>query len=560
MAAPRNWAGAGADNNWNTTLNWDTVPVNNDSVVFTTQSKVINTNNIASLLLSGITFNTNGFALYGTSITNSVGITDNAGSNSVNIIQSLNASITINNSGGPGQYVTNITTVGAAITNNGFNVLVTGAGNVNLNGIVGGTNAASIVPYQGGVTMNGTGTLRLAAANTFYGGLTNTQGTVQMGNNGGNPSGAGRGDTYINGTLDMDAFSPTFNGLYGTGSIVNSAGAGTYTITVGNNATNSAGNFSGQVVPASGIVALSKINTNTFTYNGGASYTGPTTINAGSLVLGPFAVVQSSNIIVMPGTLLDVSTINAGAFVMSYGGLVAGRATNPAAGAFASAPVQGAVGLTTPVGYDIYGNVVNNSGPMVIFSAGARGTMSINGSLTVNGIMQFDLGNTTAVGGGANDLIIINGTLTLGTATIYLNPAAGSFLSGGTYTLISNVTGAAVSGSVSGLTAATPRSDGDLQHRRVQQSDRADNRERGGGQPGLGHDQHHDDIEQLGRAGERGLVRWGHDDAGLLLQPGQCDVQRQRLQHGDHRAGRVALLNDRQQHRIGVYVYRGGID
>ncbi|HZM05250.1 MAG TPA: autotransporter-associated beta strand repeat-containing protein, partial [Candidatus Saccharimonadales bacterium] len=442
-AAVRNWAGTGADHLWATALNWDVGPVSGDSLVFGAALKQINTNNIATSILgtfSGLTLNASGFALYGTQLTNSVGIQDNNGSNSINFIQTLTGPVTItNNAGGL------TTTIGAAITNNGFTLNVTGPGNVTLSGVVGGTNAASIAPTQGSVTtdLGFSGTLRLAAANTFFGGVTNYGGgTIQLGNNGGIPSGAGKGDVEILGTLDMDGFSPTLNGLYGSGNIINSAGGGTYTLTVGNNATNVAGTFAGSFAQNTGTIALTKVNTNVFTLNGPGSFTGPLTISAGTFIMGVNGSTSSTNIIVTPGALLDVSAISGG-MTLGYGALTAGRTTNPPAGT-----------------YDINGSLVNNAGPMVIYKGGAAGTMAINGSLTLNSgsIIQFDLGNTLAVGSGSNDLVTIKGTLTLNGGAIVLNPAAGSFNNSGSYVLISNLQPATViAGTLSSMTLVLPR-------------------------------------------------------------------------------------------------------
>jgi len=54
-------------------------------------------------------------------------------------------------------------------------------GTVFINGILGGTNAASLAP-SGGVTLYDTGTLRLAGANSFAGNLTINGGSVQLAN------------------------------------------------------------------------------------------------------------------------------------------------------------------------------------------------------------------------------------------------------------------------------------------------------------------------------------------------------------------------------------------
>jgi len=175
------WVGGGGDGIWSDVLNWqgDVVPAGGNALVFTGSAKLNNTNNISNLRVGGITFNATGFNLYqsgaNSSITNTNGILDNAGGNSINIIQSLSSAETFtNNSGGT-------TTFGSAITNNGWNLTVTGGGAVTFNGILGGTNTASTNYMTGALIYSGSATLRLAAANTFSGGVTNNAGGTACG-------------------------------------------------------------------------------------------------------------------------------------------------------------------------------------------------------------------------------------------------------------------------------------------------------------------------------------------------------------------------------------------
>src|SRR5881397_1760031 len=83
QAANETWSLSGTDNNWATATNWSTTaPVNNDSITF--QSGVptfsILNNNISSLTLNGITYNSgaaaytingNSFTLGGSIVNNS---------------------------------------------------------------------------------------------------------------------------------------------------------------------------------------------------------------------------------------------------------------------------------------------------------------------------------------------------------------------------------------------------------------------------------------------------------------------------------------------------------
>jgi autotransporter-associated beta strand protein len=406
--------------------------VNNDNLVFTGPTRLSNTNNLSNLILSGIAFNSSGFTLGGTALTNTGGVIDFVGNNTNAIILNLGTSQSFSNfSILPLVFTGNI-------TNNGFGLTVGGGGPVYINGILGGTNSASLA-LSGGVTLYDSGTLRLAGANSFAGGLTINAGTVQLANAAAIPSGAGRGDVTLDvgGILNLNANNQTINGLFGSGIVDNLTGTATYILTVGNNSTNSAGSFLGTIQNTSGNIGLTKINTNVFTLNGGNTYTGPTLISGGTFLLGSSGTIGSTpRITVGPGALLDVSAVPGGFTVSSGQALTAGRSTN-------GGPA------------DIVGSVVN-AGTINVRSPAFAGTMSINGGLSLNsGTVAFDLANTTTIGGGVNDLIVINGNLGLNGGDILLNPLTGSFAAG-TYTLISNTT-TSVSGSTANLTTSLPR-------------------------------------------------------------------------------------------------------
>src|SRR5439155_1644476 len=104
-----------------------------------------------------------------------------------------------------------------------------------------------------GFTKLGTGTLTLSGANAYGGDTTISAGTLQLGAAGVIPDGTGKGSVGVSGTLDLNTFSETINGLSGAGTVDTVAG-GAPTLTVGNNDQTST--FSGVIKNTAGALAL----------------------------------------------------------------------------------------------------------------------------------------------------------------------------------------------------------------------------------------------------------------------------------------------------------------
>ena len=157
-----------------------------------------------------------------------------------------------------------------------------GSGGVTNNGTLGFDRSDSMsvgnaISGTGNLVQQGTGTLTLTSTNTYSGGTTINDGsTLQLGNN----SAIGTDGVTVNGTLDLNGYNPTINGLSGTGSVT-SNGTGTSTLSVGYG--NADGNFSGVL---SGPVALTKLGAGTLTLAATNTYSGGTTINGGILEVG----------------------------------------------------------------------------------------------------------------------------------------------------------------------------------------------------------------------------------------------------------------------------------
>ena len=181
-------------------------------------------------------------------------------------------------------------------------------------------------------------------------------------------------------------------------------------------------------------LSLTKSGAATLTLNGINTFTGPATVKAGTLALGPNGTLDgTTTIAVAPGAVLDLS---ASAFVL--GGstnqvLTAGRAAN--------------------FGPDITGPLTS-VGTINVAGIGQAGTLTVNGDFNLQGgNLLMDLAATPTAGAGVNDLIVVTGTLNIsGPTTITPNFLAGK-LGTGTYTLIA---ASAINGDPNNLSLVLP--------------------------------------------------------------------------------------------------------
>ena len=216
-----------------------------------------------------------------------------------------------------------------------------------------------------GLTKAGTGTFTLSGTNTYTGGTTISAGTLQIGN-GGN-SGSVSGDIIDNGLL---AFNRNNNLTYDN------------------------------VISGSG--ALSKIGTNTLTLTGDNTYTGSTTISAGTLQLGNGGTSGS-----IAGDVIDngVFAINRSDTV-TLGGVISGTGTLTKSGA----------GTLILTGENTFGGGTTiSAGTLQIGNGGTTG--SISGNMVDNGVFVFDRSDALTYAGnisGSGSLVKNGaGTLTL---------------------------------------------------------------------------------------------------------------------------------------------------
>jgi fibronectin-binding autotransporter adhesin len=254
---------------------------------------------------------------------------------------------------------------------------------------------SKVISGTGPVTKGAAGVLTLGAANTYAGLTTISGGTVKLGIANALPSGAGKGDVQLNGTLDMGAFSSGAGVLNGAGTVDNSTGVATYTLTIAGNG--DSGNFSGIIQNTSGTVALTKTGVGSQILSGANTYAGNTIISAGTLQVGAAnALPAASSVLVSSGATLDMNSQSD--TVAALGG--SGTVQNTAG----TLTVNGnaATILTQNFnGYSCIAGTVSGSGSLV---KGGTHAMAVRSDLSSYGGAISLTGGTLSVGAASNRL------------------------------------------------------------------------------------------------------------------------------------------------------------
>jgi outer membrane autotransporter protein len=286
-----------------------------------------------------------------------------------------------------------------AITDNGSTVFAQTTGNATYAGVISGS---------GGLVMNGAGTVvTLTGANSFTGGTTITAGTLQLGNGGTN--GSIIGNVVDAGTLAFNRSDvTTFAGaVSGTGT-VSQIGAGTTVLTGANS-------YTGGTTIAAGTLQLG---------NGGAagSIVGNVT-NAGTLAFDRSDVAAFAGSVSGTGVVNQIGT---GTTILTGANSYTGG-TNITAGTLhldgsITSPTTVQSGGTLRGTGTIFGNVQNNG---II----APGDPSVIGTLAITGNYADPGGNVTVrtllnAGGPGNqitDRLLISGNA-VGTTNVTVQP------------------------------------------------------------------------------------------------------------------------------------------
>ncbi|WP_337244103.1 autotransporter-associated beta strand repeat-containing protein [Luteimonas sp. gir] len=278
------------------------------------------------------------------------------------------------------------------------------------------------------VGKRGPGTLVYTGNNTYTGGTTIEAGTLRLGNGG--TTGSVVGNIVNNGALVIDRSNAYTlgGGMSGRGSLTQ-AGAGTTTVTA-------AQTYTGGTTISAGTLRLG---------NGGTAGS-----VVGDIVNNAALVVDRSNAITLGGAISGSGTVTqsgAGTTTLTGANRYTG-ATQVAAGTLlVNGDQRAATGATTVAsgaalgGAGVIGGDVAIAGGASLApgaTAGTPGTLTIAGDLSLAGTstLDYQFGQAGTVGGPLNDLTVVEGDLVLD-GTLNATASPGGTFGGGLYRVIS---------------------------------------------------------------------------------------------------------------------------
>jgi autotransporter-associated beta strand protein len=247
------------------------------------------------------------------------------------------------------------------------NGIISGIGTLTITGD-GKVTLGGDATYAGTTTIDATGTLQTTAANVL-------------------PGGAGTGNLVLNGTLDLNGFAQSINGLSGTGIVDNTAAAATTLTLGGNDATMT---FGGTFQDTGGALTLAKTGVGTLTLTAANTYAGATNVSAGTLAFSNIAPFANTSALSLAGGTLLRPTI---------GGAVIGTpitlgAAGTTAGISAPTNLPGA-GIASTL---TLGGVISGAGNVTFTSSAnenALSTVQLTAPSTYTGSTLLDTAGTT---------------------------------------------------------------------------------------------------------------------------------------------------------------------
>jgi autotransporter-associated beta strand protein len=365
---------------------------------------------------------------------------------------------------------------GNAITSANFNLSMEGAGHIRVNDAINlGTGA---------LTKLGSGSLILAASNSYSGATDIQAGRLSVSGNGRLGSGAITISNANVGTLELAVTGTNImaNNISGAGAIVSSSGETRFTgavttaggltvsnstVRIGNGGTT--GSYSGGTVLSdtaaqlafdrsdaythsgtiSGSGSVTKVGAGTSTLAGLNTYGGGTFLNGGWLVAGHTNAFGTGSITVGSGTTLNLTNFNIANLVINNGGTILSTGTlDDVIATNGTTDIGGNNSTIEEIGGTA---VVNVTGSSVVVSNAAGGTLNADGSslqvVSVSG-GTVNLGGSSAVvtaaSGGTVNANASGATLGTVSGTAAVNVA-------GANARVATLTGGSVAANASGL-------------------------------------------------------------------------------------------------------------
>lgn len=314
----------------------------------------------------------------------------------------------------------------------------------------GATNGLVIASAGNGATA---GIVRLSSTGAYTGATTIVRGVLQLGIDGALPSG-----TVLNvdlssaaedSTFDLNGHAQTLAGLIRTGanngtggSFVTNSSTTAATLTLNNSSTS---DYSGIIQDGAGVVNIVKTGTSTQTFSGSNTYSGTTTVSAGTLAFTANNTL-SGGIIVNGGALtmsgantLGAITVTSGSAVLSGSNIINGSIATSASLTLSGAnTIASGTSLQVNAGGVLSLGHNDALGSIAAFSVASTGRTVLQNGVTItgktitiagnggnnNGALQTDPGATATwagsiitasgdsrVGGGADGTLNINGVI-----------------------------------------------------------------------------------------------------------------------------------------------------
>jgi fibronectin-binding autotransporter adhesin len=317
---------------------------------------------------------------------------------------------------------------------------ITSTFSISSSGIIstaGTITASGVISGSGSLTKSGTGTLTLSAVNTLTGGVTISSGVLAL---------SGAGSISNAASLSIPSGSTLSIGSATAGATIqNLSGAGT--ITLGsltlNVSESSSSTFSGIITGSGG---LNKSGTGTLILSGANSYSGNTSITAGTLSAGATNTLPSTTVITLSNT--SAVALNLNGFSNTISGLSGGgttggnvtlgsatltissSSTNSYAGSISGSGgiTKSGTGTQTLTAEQLY------TGPTSItagtLSLSTNGDISSSSSVTVNSPATLNIASSTLSTNTINNLSG-NGTVEIGANNLFINETTDTTFSGG---------------------------------------------------------------------------------------------------------------------------------